>query len=996
MQAMEVEPTTTSRQRRWPKRLLGVGFGLYALYAIGVGLVLPPLAREQLVLIASATLGREVRLDELRIDPFFLAVTLRGLTIPAQQGEPLLSADEVHADIALASLWQQAFVFDEARLSAPRVRLDIAADGSLEIVDLFVGAPSESATTEPAAEPAPLPAVVVRRFVLERGHLDFNDKSGDAPLALKLDPIDLTLEDFDTRPERDAPFTLALATTAGEALSLDGTFTLEPLQLDAKLQLDAVALTPLWRYARGTMPLELTSGTLDIEGDVSLAMVGDTPNVRFTDGRLAVDELTLATLEPAAKLLSLDHLELTDIDVDVPKKSVSLATLRTNGAELSAAIDAQGKASYASLLAPQPVEEIPAAADTAVVAVTEAAELAAGEAPVADNPAGAIDAGTPSSDTPVTSWTIALGELQLEDYAVSFNDESVEPKLALRLDPIGLQVKGWRSDGGEVDARLSVVVEGGGALDLQLAGPLAPLALTGTVQIDALPVALSEPYVRRFAHVTFASGRAAAKGNLSLADVAGTTAVRYDGSLDLTELALNRAEDFGELLAWKRLGFVALAVDTGARKLHVERVELDEPRTATAVRADGTLDIGSVLIAQEAAPAPAEDTPPGEPFAIEIGEFKLLNGTVRFADHTVKPAFTTALEEITGGAKNLHLTSPGPVDLELTCTIEGEADFRVAGRVSPVGHNEATDLQISLSGFDVTSLSPYSGRYAGYGVDKGRLTLNLAYRVDKNELIGTNALVAEQLALGDEVKSPDAVALPVKLALALLTDRKGRIVIDMPVRGKLDDPQFTLGGTILKTFGNLLEKTVTSPFSALGSLVGIGADELQAIEFVPGSAEFSATEQKKVDALAKALKDRPGLRLEIRGVADEAADGVILAQARLDEELRQAWLKEKGLPADDTTQALPSAERDRLLRARYTDELGSPAQGSSEELVAVLLDRVELDPDAMRLLARRRSAVVRDDLITRGVPTTQLFRSKSAVRAKGGSMVPTELTLSPS
>ncbi len=1015
-------PPQSARKRRWPRRLLIAATLLYGLFAVGVGVVLPPLARDELVAQASAVVGRPVVLADLRLDPFAFAVTLGGLGIPAQQGDPLIAAEAIRIDVSLSSLWRRAVVLDEIRLTAPRVRVDIAADGSLELVDTFTSSPAEAAPEPtPADADAGLPPVLVRSLIIERGSVALSDASGAAPLRLDLEPLDLNLSDLDTRPDQQAAFQLSATTEQGERLSIEGSLGIEPLLVQAQLQVDDLGLASLWPYAGVPVPLDLTSGKLGVTGSLTVASRGDATDVRIDQGNLNLRDLKLATREPAGELLSLAQLDVSGIDVDVAQKNVHLAAVRSNGLTVNGAIDAQGRANYASLLASAPAAPVAADSDVADAA---AAPAAPSEAPAEPTPvpspaapeAAPEDATTnptaapepsaeaepsPDGDTPPAAkedaaWKIAVDEVQLDKYVVTFSDESVDPHLNLRLDPIALQLKGFRSDGGELDAHLTVAVEGGGSLDVTLAGPMAPMALAGKVQLDDLPLAISEPYVRQFARVTFASGRTAAQGDLAIVEADGANAVRYTGSLDVHELTLNRSADFGELLAWKRLGLVGIDLDTGKSRLAIAKIDLDEPRTGTSVKEDGTLDVGSVLVQRDEA-APPETAKPADdasPFAVEIAELQIRKGTLRFADRTVKPAFTTALEDLTGGAKNIHLPELGPVPIELAGTIEGEADFRVTGQVSPVGHAEPTDVKISLSGFDVTTLSPYSGRYAGYGVDKGRLTLNLAYRIEKNELVGKNALVTEQLALGEETKSPDAVSLPVKLALALLTDRKGRIMLDMPVRGKLDDPKFTISGTIFKTLGNLIEKTVTSPFSALGSLVGMGADELQAIDFAPGSAELSDDERAKIDALGKALKDRPALRLEIRGVGDTTSDAPRLARAQLENEIRVAWLKEKKLPEDDTTSALPDADRERLLQVRYEEELGAEATGSVDEVADALAQRLSVDPEAVRLLARRRSAIIRDELVTRGVPIEQLFRAKSVVRDKGTKVVATELTIS--
>jgi hypothetical protein len=113
----------------------------------------------------------------------------------------------------------------------------------------------------------------------------------------------------------------------------------------------------------------------------------------------------------------------------------------------------------------------------------------------------------------------------------------------------------------------------------------------------------------------------------------------------------------------------------------------------------------------------------------------------------------------------------------------------------------------------------------GYGLSKGKLSLDLKYKVSQKQLEAENKVLVDQLTFGEKVDSPDATSLPVKLAVALLKDRKGRIEIDLPIRGDLKDPDFKYGKAVISTLLNLLTKIVASPFTLMGKLIPGGGDE---------------------------------------------------------------------------------------------------------------------------------------------------------------------------
>ena len=143
------------------------------------------------------------------------------------------------------------------------------------------------------------------------------------------------------------------------------------------------------------------------------------------------------------------------------------------------------------------------------------------------------------------------------------------------------------------------------------------------------------------------------------------------------------------------------------------------------------------------------------------------------------------------------------------------APLKIAGTINPLSKEAFTDLTITLGGMDLTAEGPYSGKYVGYGLSKGKLSLDLKYKVSQKQLEAENKVVVDQLTFGEKVDSPDATSLPVPLAVALLKDRRGRIDIDLPIRGDLNDPDFKYGKVMVSTLLNLLMKIVASPFTLL-------------------------------------------------------------------------------------------------------------------------------------------------------------------------------------
>jgi len=196
----------------------------------------------------------------------------------------------------------------------------------------------------------------------------------------------------------------------------------------------------------------------------------------------------------------------------------------------------------------------------------------------------------------------------------------------------------------------------------------------------------------------------------------------------------------------------------------------------------------------------------------------------------------------------------GKVDKYAPVDINGEVNLLAAAKY--------TDIAMSFRNIELTSFNPYSGKFAGYNISKGKLSTELKYKVADRKLDAAHHIVLDNLEFGAKTDSKDAAPIPLKLAVALLKDRNGVIDVNLPVSGTLDDPKFRLGPIIWKAILGLLTKIVTAPFAALGALFG-GGEELAFVDFPAGSAVLPPEQVEKLNKLAKALIERPQLKLSV-------------------------------------------------------------------------------------------------------------------------------------
>ena len=368
---------------------------------------------------------------------------------------------------------------------------------------------------------------------------------------------------------------------------------------------------------------------------------------------------------------------------------------------------------------------------------------------------------------------------------------------------------------------------------------------------------------------------------------------------------------------------------------------------------------------------------------LRLGKATLTGGNIDFTDHFIRPNYSANLTGLTGSLSSLAFDQPA--DIELRGNVQGNAPVEISGRINPLAQNLLLDVKASATDIELSPLSPYSGKYVGYGIEKGKLSMKVSYFVEDRKLKAENGIVLDQLTFGQKVESPDAIKAPVLLAVALLKDRNGVIKFDLPVGGSLDDPQFSVGALVFRALVNLILKIVTAPFALLGSLSGHG-EELAYIEFAPGSAVVDQPGEGKIKAVAKALADRPAVKLDVAGRVDPAQDREALKRSRVDHLVRvQKFndLVKSGEPPSsvDSVEVTP-AEFEPLLTRAYKaadfskprNAIGFPKDLPRAEMEALLVANAAVSDEDLRVLAERRAQVVRSNLIdSEHVPGERVF-----------------------
>ncbi|HET9886962.1 MAG TPA: DUF748 domain-containing protein, partial [bacterium] len=481
------------------------------------------------------------------------------------------------------------------------------------------------------------------------------------------------------------------------------------------------------------------------------------------------------------------------------------------------------------------------------------------------------------------------------------------------------------------------------------------------VEMNGVDVQTIERYLRVFSKIDVTGGTVGAKGRFAF-NMYGPQGpmVRFIGQATSSNFAVVDDANRNDLMKWKKLDLKKLEYDFKPNRTQIGAVVATQPFMRMVIDEQRISNMQRIAVPEEQKPAafrkPAVDSsaPPVDPPLTTIDLVQVNDGTLDFSDLSLQPNFRAGIKELNGTIKELSSVQTAHAAIDLKGNTGPHAPVTISGTINPLNSRGKTDLAMDLENIELTAFTPYSGKFMGYRIERGKLDLHLGYVIEDRELQGENKILMRQLTLGEKVDSPDATNLPVKFALALLKDKNGDINLDIPVKGNLDDPKFSVMPIIWKMLVGLVTKAVTSPFKLFGAIFG-GDDETAApaIRFAYGSAEIDSTEIPKLDAIVKGLVERPGVNLEIETVGDAMRDSAALFDRELQAMLRAAPASKKDRELDPATVAAAmKLAPDGWDAAMYAQSLGRAyASAFKKNLEPVRKTAKGAQPDSVAIAA---------------------------------------------
>lgn len=924
---------------------------------------------------------------------------VRDAALAGPGGRRLAAFDTLDLDLDRFSLLERVLDLSRVELAAPRLDLVRLEDGALDLAGLLPAAGEGEGIT-----PGPPFVVHCAELAVRGGRVRFTDQSAPNGFAADLEDLSLHATNASSGPG-SAAFTLAARGIAN--LDVQGRFSLDPPGVDAGLSLSGLSLPALAPYLGHALPARVQSGAAAIRGRVAAGPRG----LVLSGLDLELSGPALALPGAAAPFLTLDSLAVQAADVDFAARKASARTLRLAGGRLLAVRGANGRVDLAGLA--------PAGNDDQL-------------------PAGG---GGPA-------WDVRLDQAEVAGMAVEFRDLAAGPGAVLAVPRLDVTLENPGLDlARPLPARIAAEFRPGGRL--AFVGSVVPAtpALRGRLDLSGLALSLASPWLPAGAPLRPAGGTLSLDGDLAL-EAGPALAAIFAGDVQVNGLSLDdrsgriaatldvlnldgvrlaapegrvqathaEAEEFNlpgrdtdrPVLSLGRLRAEDLALDLAARSCTVRSLTLAAPAAWLALGADG-LNLARTIesLAPDQAPDVAGEpaAPEGEvgPFTVGVDSLRVFGGALDFRDATLSPAATLRLSRLGGAGRDLSTAAGRRGVLALNATVERHAPLFLEGGLARDQAGLRADVRLSLKGLDMAPLSPYLVKYTAYPADTGKLDADLDLAVSGDVLEGGNRILVRGLELGPRVEAVKNPAVPIQLAMSLLADSSGNLSLDIPIHGRLDDPQFDLGKVIASAMAGMVGKLVTAPFAFLGSIFSLVAERsLQGgvVAFAPGSADLGSEACEALSTVARALAERPRLEITAAGVAAPGADAPALKEALFLAKLKERKFRDlkrrRSGPARPGDVRIEPGEYQRWLTEAYEAEpmdkprnfLGLVKDQPVPVMEEMLRATVRVGDRELLDLAADRAAAVRDYLLAAGrVAGERVFVRAPALEPEGAGQV---------
>lgn len=1019
---------------------LGVIAVLIAVFAALGTYWLPGYAKSQLEIRLSEILQRPVTVASIELKPRTLELNIQGFRIDekadnAEANTALFSFNTLHIGLSLESLKQRAAVVSSITLTEPQLHLVRKSKDQLNISDLLERF-NQPAEPEDTANKTVIP-FSISNIAIQGGRVEFIDQHENAEHSISEINfgIPIVANTGDTQNDWIAPHFSAKIN--GALLSLDGKLRPFAATQEATLtfKLDNADLTRFDRYVTLPEGIRLLSGFYDSNLNLSFTQETDKePQIEVT-GATSLRQLTLKNSAVAApyqaqlkylnialtkadptgkqpsriKLhidqaaltrdgekepaLSLAKLAIPDITINTAAQKIALGTITLDGFNTTLRRDAQGNLDLSRLFESSGSAEpsVSAPAERVLIPIPGRkparpanATQTAGKEPQQQKLARSDSDSSEKKSSASKPWVPHIKSIQFKSAKLRYEDLSLTKVTPMVIDSLDLALEDIDLDGVEpLQLTLQGQVNQHGSIKTSGALAWSPLSADLLLNLNAVDLVSLQGWLGDKLTALLTSGDISFAGNFKASG--DPLKIQLSGEGKLGNFNIFDSKNAYDLLRWKKLEIGHLNFSNDPLLVDINTLYLSDFFARMIIQPDGTLNLKQIIqtgkpsepVASIAAAASKDLGATGtkSETPVHIGKIYLQQGNIDFNDRFIKPNYRAKLTALAGQVGPLYPGKSGKVDIR--GMVSKTAPLHIQGTIDPFSAELLLDIVAQVKGIDLPPFSPYSGKYIGYEIEKGKLSADVNYQIENGALTADNKIFIDQFTLGEKVESENAVSLPLDLAISLLKNRRGEINLHLPLKGSIDDPDFNLGDIVFSAFINMISKAITSPFALLGSVFE-GGEELSEISFTPGFADIETESAQRLETLAGVLKDRSSLQLEISGRVDPDTDHEGLKLAMLQNKVKAQKLAEdtkKGIASGAITDIkLTPQEYNKYLEIVYKKEsfdkpknaIGLAKSLPSAEMEQLILNHLTVTDSDLQALAENRATAARNWLVENG------------------------------
>ena len=787
--------------------------------------------------------GMTLQIEKIGLNPYTLELDITNTVVQDRDRQQLLALDDLTVNVSLSGLFRRAWVIQQLNITGPQLQLIHYGKGVTNLSQLIPAAPSGDGNSPR------LPAVFIDNIKLIRGYVRLADRAITPAASIILDQIDMTAQNIATRAEENGVVALTIGDAAKGKFSLKGELNVAELTSNGSFEFSGLNPGILQPWIKDLVADVEVDGRVRVNGDFSLNGKLDKPGLLINKLYLDANDLRLKTPEAPDPLLSLGRVQLSGGSLDLQKRGMRLADIRVKGGTTEFKLLGTDSNNWSGLMDP-------------ISAV---------------NSAGAAR----------PAWSVHVDKITTDGIKVSVVDARKEQPVEVTLDDIRLHIENLDSTAQQQsEFKVTMSINTNGRMESSGWFEVSTPEIQAALALADVDIKTLNPYLKSTTILQFKSGLVSANFDANYR----SGAAMMNGQIEGKDFQLVEPGDVDPVVSMK--GFSAAGVTLQGRPwaAAIKKVVLHEPYSSIEINPENHLNLSAWW-----APEQDVETDTGETgknqvprVSMVIDRIEIDSGNIDFSDLSLSPRFTVTMEELNGAFTGFSLEKNRAVAMTLKGRINEYASTAISGRLRPFDATRNSEVNMNIRNLDTSVLSAYSARFAGRQIKSGKLNMDLNYLVKNGNLDGHHEIELIDFVLGDRVESPQALDLPLDMAIALLKDRDGRINLSIPVAGTLEDPKFDLRRVIGAAVSKLLTGMVSAPFKLLGSLIGSSNKNINSIPFEPGSAAITPPALETITELSKALKDRPGLALRASGSYDPKLDHDLLARQRLSLQIIQA------------------------------------------------------------------------------------------------------------